>query len=234
MERRLFLEVSGEFVEVVRGEDVHKYLGRKLRGNMKARGFTELSHRIQLAWMRFHKHRDILLGNNLNIRSRLKFFQSVVGATLLYGLPTCALTAKQLESLDVLQRKMLRNMVGWTRREPEDWSDTMRRMRDRVEAALRQYPIENWSAQLLRRQFRMVCRFSAQNDEWPMRISRWHPTVTENGAHRSPGRPPVRWDDRLNLFAHTCLHQGSWLEACAFLNFPKHEDAYVQFFSSGA
>ena len=201
---------------------------------MRARSGTELSHQIQLTWMRFHKHRDILLDKNINIRSRLKFFQSVVGATLMYGLPTCALTAQQLESLDVLQRKMLRSMVGWIRREPEDWSDTMRRMRDRVEAALRQYPIEKWSAQLLRRQFRMVCRFSAQSSEWPMRISRWQPSLVANGAHRSQGRPPVRWDDRLNSFAHTYLHQDSWLESCAFPNFPQREDAYVQFFCSGA
>ena len=97
----------------------------------------------------------------------------------------------------------------------------MRRVRNRVEASLRQYPIENWSAQLWRRQFRMVCRFSAQNEEWPVRVSRWHVTTVNNGAHRSPGRLVVRWDDRLNLFAHTCLHHGSWLEACASLNVQK-------------
>ena len=110
---------------------------------------------------------------NINIYSRLRFFHAVITPTVLYGLGSCALSAHQLDSLDVLQRKMLRRMVGWVRAPEEDWSATMRRMRGRVESALRVYPMEAWSAQFLRQQFRMVCRFSYRHDTWAMRACRW-------------------------------------------------------------
>ena len=229
-----YFEVSGDFVEVVGPEKAHKYLGRKLSGNLKERSRVELSHRVQVAWMRFHQHRDVLLDRNVNVRSRLRFFQSVITPTILYGLPACALTAQEMESLDILQRKMLRRIVGWVHVEPEEWCETMRRMRTRVDAALRLYPMEAWSGELLRRQFRMVCRFSRRSDEWAMRVSRWSPSHTNVGAHRGRGRPTVRWDDRLNVFARSQLNLESWQEACANLNFSSHESAYVAFHSGRA
>ena len=108
------------------------------------------------------------------------------------GLSACALTAKQVESLDVLQRKMLRRIVGWARVESEEWCETMRRMRDKVDAALRVYPVEEWSKQLLRRRFRMACRLSHRRDEWAMRVSRWNPVLTHVDACRARGRPTTR------------------------------------------
>ena len=195
-----YLEVSGEFVAVLGPDDSHKYLGRKMSGDMRGRGKVELAHRVQIAWMRFHKHRDILLDRNLNIRSRLRFFQSVISTTVLYGLSACALTGKQMESLDVVQRKMFRRMAGWSRVHGEEWSDTMRRMGVKVGNALRLHPVEDWSRQLLRRQFRMVCRLQQRSHEWAMRLSHWKPELTSAAAHRTQGRPPTRWDDRLNAF----------------------------------
>ena len=229
-----FLDVYGEFVQVLGPCDFHKYLGRKLSGDVKERSKLELSHRVQIAWMRFHKHRDILLDRNINIRSRLKFFNSVISTTVLYGLPACALTAQQVESLDILQRKMLRRIVGWARQGDEEWSETMRRMRMKVDRALCLYPVEAWSKQLLRRQFRMVCRLSRCRDEWAMRVSCWNPILTNAAACRTRGRPATRWDDRLNMFTRSHLESDSWQEACANLDFPKYENLYIQFHSDGA
>ena len=107
-------------------------------------------------------------------------------------------------------------------------------MRTKVDSALRLHPVEEWSKQLLRRQFRMICRMSRRNDEWAMRVSRWSPTLTNVGARRARGRPPARWDDRLNIFARAQLNTESWQEACTDLNFPSHEDAYVLFHSDGS
>ena len=227
----LCLEVSGTFVEVLGATSVHKYLGRKLPGNLRDRNQIELAHRVQTAWGRFHKHRDVLLDHNVNLHSRLRFFQSVVTSTLLYGLPSCALTAQQLESLDVLQRKMLRRIVGWVRISTEDWCETMRRMRDKVDAAMRIYTVEPWSSQLLRRQFRMACRFARRPEEWAMRVSRWKPKVSDAHAYRARGRPATRWDDRLNDFVRVKLHLDTWQEACASSIFTDKEDAYVKFHS---
>ena len=116
-------------------------------GDVKERGRLELAHRVQIAWMRFHKHRDIFLDKNINIRSRLKFFQSVISTTVLYGLPACALTGQQVESLDILQRKTIMRIVVWARVDGEEWCETMRRMRTKVDSALRLQPVEVWSKQ---------------------------------------------------------------------------------------
>ena len=66
---------------------------------------------------------------------------------------------------------MLRRMVGWIRYEAEEWSDTMRRMRDKVNAALRLHPVEDWNVQLLRRRHRMVRRFAENDGDRPVRAS---------------------------------------------------------------
>ena len=47
--------------------------------------------------------------------------------------------------MDVTQRRMLRKIVGWIRFDDEDWEVTGRRMKARLEAGLRQYPIKTWS-----------------------------------------------------------------------------------------
>ena len=50
-----------------------------------------------------------------------------------------------MEKMDVTQRRMLRKIVGWIRFDDEDWEITGRRMKTRLEAGLRQYPIKVWS-----------------------------------------------------------------------------------------
>ena len=209
--------------------DTHKYLERKLCGQWSSRTSVELSHRVQIARMRFHKHRDIVLDKHLSLCLRLKFFQTVITPTVMFGLSSLPLTAKQVEMLDILQRKMLRRIVGWTRHAAEPWRETMLRMQSKIERAMRLHPVSDWSSQLHRLQFRMVCRLGSQVDGWPLRVSQWHPPSTDSSAYRQRGRPPLRWDDRLNLFVSSTFGLNSWTEACATLDFPQHEDAYVQF-----
>ena len=223
--------IDGEPVDILSGNTAHKYLGRKLCGNLRSRNIFELAHRVQIAWMRFHKNRDILMDKHLSIYSRLKFFQAVITPTILFGLTSCALTAQQLESLDVLQRKMLRSIVGWVRIPTEDWSDTMSRMREKVNAALQIYPMQPWSSEYLRRQFRMVCRFAKRPDEWAMRVSHWKPRETNEDTYRKRGRPATRWDDRLNEFARWMWDAVDWQTACVFPDFPEQENEFVQFHS---
>ena len=105
----------------------------------------DISSHIQAAWATFHKHRQVLTNKHVSIRSRLKLFASTVTPTITFGLKTCPCNTTQLEQLDVAQRKMLRLIVGWTHVAGEDWSDTMRIMRDRVQAALRIFAVPDWS-----------------------------------------------------------------------------------------
>ena len=180
------------------------------------------------AWMRFQKYRDILMDKHVSICSRLKFFQTVITPTSLIGLTSCAMTKSQISSLDVVQRRMLRNIVGWVRNDGESWNETMRRMSSKIEAALRRYPIEDWSTQLFRRQFRLAHPVGNMVGSWPARVCIWHPPTSIPRATRSQGRPVVRWDDYLRRFAGTEFG-GDWHVACLNNDFPKREDAFVRF-----
>ena len=210
-------------------DDAHKYLGRTLAGNVRKRNDVEFSRRLRCAWLSYGKHADVLLDQHVHIRQRMNFFQAVVTPTVLYGLSAAALTAQQLEKLDATQRQMLRNMVGWKRVPLEDWSDTMRRMRRKVDTALMAHPVKDWSEQHLRSQFRFACRVASRGGDWPARLSRWHPGESVAGAYRSRGRPPLRWDDRLSQFASERFNSASWPDAFTDRSVLLHEDAYVLF-----
>ena len=86
LESSLYLDLSSGLVEVMFGDNFHKYLGRHIPGNLKQRGSAELHHRIAATWTKFHKHRHALVNKHVSIKSRLRLFQSVVTPTLLYGL----------------------------------------------------------------------------------------------------------------------------------------------------
>eukprot|EP00959_Pyramimonas_sp_CCMP1952_P143736 3009205-Pyramimonas_sp.AAC.1 len=61
------------------------------------------------------------------------------------------MTRARLNSRDALQRRILRNIVGWTRLAAERWEDTMRRMRLKLETAFAKFPMDAWRVQMLRR-----------------------------------------------------------------------------------
>ena len=113
------LDIDGEPVDILHGDTAHTYLGRKLCGDLRARSYCEVAHRVQITWMSFHKHRDVLMDKALSVHSRIKFFQTVITPTILFGLSSCSMTLSQVNSLDVVQRRMLRKIVGWTRRDDE-------------------------------------------------------------------------------------------------------------------
>ena len=72
----------------------------------------------------------------------------MVSPSLLFGLAILPLQASSTEKLDVVQRKMMRKIVGWVRVPEEPWEDTMRRMKGRVDNALGQSKLKTWSLRL--------------------------------------------------------------------------------------
>ena len=42
-------------IEVVHGQETHKYLGKKLPGDLSARATVDVKHRIHIAWMKFNQ-----------------------------------------------------------------------------------------------------------------------------------------------------------------------------------
>ena len=196
-----YVEIGDDMVEILFGSDTHVYLGRKVPGSLRQRADVELSHRLQAAWSKFHERRSILTDRQISIRRRLKLFDSVVTPTVLFGLPTLALTTRQKEQLDVLQRRMLRLIVGWVRLDDEDWNVTMRRMNDRVDRALSLYPVRSWRERLAHLQYNFAGQLGQKPESWAHRVSSWSPPSTYPGAGRGRGRPACRWDDHLQKYS---------------------------------
>ena len=51
-----FLDIRGGMIEVVNEISIHKYLGRRLSGDLDDRGPSEVQHRLQAAWHQFQKY----------------------------------------------------------------------------------------------------------------------------------------------------------------------------------
>lgn len=179
-------------------------------GDPLCRSDAEFAHRCQCAWMKFHKHRDVLTDKNISIRSRLKLFDSTITPTLLYRLLQIPLLQHQCSKLDSLQRRMLRQVVGWVSMPNEPWDLTMSRMKRRVGSALHQFPIDMWTMQLSRRQFCIGMHLTRHKNQWPYICAAWSPASTYPNANRSRGHPRVRWDKNLAAFSTSRYGEAAW------------------------
>ena len=162
LDHPMYVEVSQDLVHVLHERSSHKYLTRDIPGNLKPRGCVELHHRKTIAWAKFNKHRAMLTNKHVSLKLRLKFFTAVVTPAMLFSLHTLALTKVQLKNVNVLQRKMLRSIVGWVRLNGDDWSETIRRMNHRLSVALAPFPIRPWTEQLAKRQFLLAAKIASE------------------------------------------------------------------------
>ena len=97
--------------------------------------------------------------------------------------------------------------VGWVRVDGEEWETTIRRMKQRMNDASRQFFIMPWELQVFKSQWQYAIHVShASEINWVEMISRWHPPATADLSlpqqpKRSVGRPRARWDDDITSFA---------------------------------
>ena len=61
----MFLDVGGDMIEAVHGQETHKYLGKKLPGDFSTRANVDVKHRTHIAWMKFNQHRETLLNRHV-------------------------------------------------------------------------------------------------------------------------------------------------------------------------
>ena len=156
-----FVTINGETLDVLASDAADKYLGRKYTGDLSKRAHIGFQQRVQLAWAKFNHFRHVLTNKHISIKLRLRLFDSIISPAILFGLLTMPLTQSALTRLDVVQKQMLRSMVGWVRTPDEDWRDTMARMRDKENNALGCYHVDNWTKQLAIRQHnfcREICK----------------------------------------------------------------------------
>ena len=79
-----FIDIDGEFIDVVPSNAAHKYLGRMLSLDASKRVGLEVSFRKRCAWSAFHKHRKTLLNHDISLALRLKLFDAVVTPSALF------------------------------------------------------------------------------------------------------------------------------------------------------
>ena len=227
-----YIDVDGDMVQVLTDIETHMYLGRKIPADLRRCSVVEVAHRINAAWGKFNKFRYVLTNRHVSIKGRLQLFNAVITPTILFGLGSLPLTKRQLEEIDALQRKMLRSIVGWYRVEGEAWSDTMRRMKSRVQSALRQSPVTTWSEVYRRTQHSFGARIVKQN-AWPLFAASWDPTRHNNFAtqpKRKPGRPPKRWDDDLKCFSRAYFPlANTWHDVADSPEWYSLRHCYIQF-----
>lgn len=82
----------------------------KLQTPMRARGPAEFDHRIRVGWARSHKLRTTWTNRHVNLKLRLRRFGRSV--SMLFGLATVPSAQMELNTLDVIQRRMLKHWAG--------------------------------------------------------------------------------------------------------------------------
>ena len=189
------IETDSGFIELVAASQVLKYLGRAFSGNLRNRGQAAVDHRISCAWCKFRTLHRSLVDKRVNVKLRLRLFASTVTPTLVYSMDTTPLTEKQLKQVDVVQNKMLRKMVGWIMHREESWEESGHRMKMRMEAALAQYPMKPWSAEVKSRKQKLLSK--VHEGSLPQICRSVYDWVPVRGAGRARGRPRTRCFDNI-------------------------------------
>ena len=105
--------------------------------------------------------------------------------------------------------------MGWARLGNQLWETTMRRMKDRVQHALLQYPVMMWKQRIAKHLWKFMLRVkTAPTDQWISQSSKWVPSECEDAsseffAYRGRGRPFLKWDDNVSRFCQ-CHFNQSW------------------------
>jgi hypothetical protein len=116
------VEVDGRPVQVLKYMESTMYLGRALCfGELHD---AEIRHRMTQAWKKFMINKSELCCKHYPLQDRLKLFEVIVTQTALYGSGTWTMTRPRERLLRTTQRKMLRMILGASRRvEPTEASD---------------------------------------------------------------------------------------------------------------
>ena len=148
------------------------------------------------------------------------------------------MTQYRLAALGILQRKMMRRIVGWRKIPGEDWRDTMVRMNRRLQTAQVQYYCEPWSIRFARNQWRYVKHLiHGPISLWARTLCKynWNPHFDPTSNHepfRAPGHPRTRWDDHIHDFCKAHWpHYGvrHWFDILVDVDMNDFEDEFVVF-----
>lgn len=227
-----YIEISGHKVDILKLGESTKYLGRAL--SFESLHDTEIQHRINCGWSKFHVFKKGLCCKHYPLHDRLRLFEATVTPCVLYGCGTWTMTKDREHALRVAQRRMLRKIVQVGRRrkldlEPsasdsessdaggattqdddlEDWVEWIKRATWAAEGAAKKARVTDWVEEQARRKFRWVGHVARRDDgRWNERLIHWCP----NGSRRR-GHPKRKWPDVLDAFFHHQVQatQGEWI-----------------------
>ena len=112
----------------------------------------EIKNRKKLAWNAFHKFSHIFCNKEISLRKRLRLFEAYISLVILYGLALLPLTKSKILDFDIVQRKILRKIVRWSRDNGEAKKDTMVNMNAKLKKAMNIFSIPSWAACIFRNQ----------------------------------------------------------------------------------
>ena len=190
--------IYDRYFQVLAPHEWHKYLGRHLTFSAQCRSSNELNHRISAAWAQFHKRKYIFQNTSISVKLKLKYFQVYNTPCALYSLGALILGKASLERMAIVQRKMLRLIVGWNRIEGESWKTFMQRMKVKVSNTLHSYFVESWEKVILERKWSWANRILGMSDSrWARRISYYNALQTMQDGQilsnkRKRGRPRIK------------------------------------------
>ena len=199
----VMVNVADGFMDVVRQQESHTYLGNSFSGDLRKRGKSVLTNRLRCAWHKFHSHRRELTNKHVKLELRIKLFKAVVVPTIMYGLIPAPLTAADLQKLCVAQRKMLRLMVGYTKLPEETWEDMHRRLKRKLADVVRNFDVADWEEELLERKQRYHTEVSEHKRCGLVQsVCAWDPKSVADAKlevcpARKRGRPRTRWSQFL-------------------------------------
>ena len=145
-------------------------------------------------WNKFKQLHHILTNRNINIELQMQLLDLIITSTILYGLETYSMTSTLQKQLDIVQRKMLRRMIGWIACQDDSYYDIGHKMKCRFNQCLDLYEMQKRSQNLQNRKHNMLQSFETW-PEWTRLAFKWDPQKTFESAKRSCGRPPMRWND---------------------------------------
>ena len=99
----------------LKGAREFRYLGSHISADGSLDG--EISYRIQSGWKNWKRTAGVLCDRKISARVKGKVFKSVVRPAMLYGAETWPIKTVQHNKLEVAEMRMLRWMLGVTRRD---------------------------------------------------------------------------------------------------------------------
>ena len=91
-----FVVIAGDMEEILHVDACYKYLGKHLCLRVDRRMELEVKHRIHKAWGAFHKHRKVILNQQISLELQLKLFDTCVSLCILFAIVILPLNQIQI------------------------------------------------------------------------------------------------------------------------------------------